>query len=216
MNGDEAHGLWRIHAAQPLDNARAQGAGGTAGQRFAQHKLVRLGAAAVARVHDVFVLGLAVDGHNAATALTFAIDAQHLVHAGAQPLDDGGLKATARFGEPREDAFAGAEHAAAIVFLAGDDDDLRRLFIALPALRAGEQLAVGILSGDFEDGDVRQRAGFFKGTVRAARQRALGFEFFQDSLQCNAVVALHAERAGNVAFGGLWIFGKRFENARLG
>ena len=82
---------------QDFDHARAQSAGGAARQRFAQHKLVRLRAAAVARIDDVFVLGLAIDGYDAAAALTFAIDAQHLMDAGAEPLDDGGLKAAPRF-----------------------------------------------------------------------------------------------------------------------
>ena len=160
VDRDQADRFRRVHAAEPLDHARAREARGAAGQRFGQHKFVvlprRRGRVPRRRIRCGSCGRWA---RCAPPAAAVATDAQHLVRAGAEPLDDArfvavfGLRAAARARARRVRAPARfASRPGSTKICGGSSFDV-------PALRAREQFAVGILAGDFQHGDFGQGAG---------------------------------------------------------
>ncbi len=123
-------------------------------ERFGHDQFVGFRAAIVARIDDEFIFALAVDGGDAAAAARAGvIDAQHAMHAGAQPLDDARFVAVFGFGQARQNAFARARARGRLSSRPGTTMIFGGGSFALPALRARQQLAVIVLAGDFQNGD---------------------------------------------------------------
>src|ERR1700761_6937635 len=92
------------------------------------------------------------------------------------------------------------------------DEDLRRLFVGLPALRPREQFAVGVLAGDLQHRDLGQRAGLGV-ALAVSGDDAFLVKFLEDALQGDAVGAFDAELAREIALG--VARGEGLEDARL-
>src|ERR1700753_815567 len=133
-----------------------------------------------------FAPALAIDGCDARAI--HRDDAEHLVRAGAQTLDNARFIAVIGFLQTREHALAAAERRTGVV-AARHNDDLRRLFVGFPTLWLREQFAVHVLAGNFENGDFGNCAGLFIAALARACDRAFFGEFAQDALQCDAVGA---------------------------
>ena len=210
VNGNQADRLGRIHAAQPLHNAGARGTIGAAGQRFGQHQFVRFGAVLVARIDHEFQPAFAIDRRDQAFAFAVMKHAQNLVRGCAQPLDDAGFITVSGFTDAGEDAVAVARR---IALAPRQHDNLRRFFIALPPLRAGQKLAIVIAATDFQHQHLGQGTRLGEAAFAAAGDGAFGFQLFQNALQRDAVIADNAQRACQIALGGVRIAGKRIEHA---
>ncbi len=213
MDGNEADRFGRIHAAETFDDARARQSRGAPRQRFGQDEFVVLGATGLAAIDHELYARLAIDGCDATFASAHAIDAQHAVCARAQPLDDARFIAVFGFRQPRKDAFAAARQAGCIRLASGDHVDRGWFVVAFPTVGPREYLSVGVLSRDFENCDFRKLSGPGIGALARARDRAVLFQFFQDALQRDAVIAFDTERARNVALRSVRFFRQRFENA---
>src|SRR5207302_10858530 len=115
----------------------------------------------------------------------------------------------------REHAFANAERGAGIAVATRNDDNPWRRFVPLPALRPCEQIAVGILSCNFEYRDFGKSARRRIAAPRVARDCALAFQIFENAFEGDAIGTFYAERAGEITLGALRFLCQRFENARL-
>ncbi len=213
VNGDQADRLGRIQIAQPLDNARARQSGGAPRKRFGQHQLVRARATAIVWRDHEFELRLAVDGNDAPFFRAVAINAQHLVHARTQPLDDARFVTILHLGKAREHALALAR---CIAFAARHHDDVRWRAFVFPFLRAGEKFAVIVLSGDFQHQHIGHRTGLGEGAFAAAFDFAVLFQFPQDAFQGDAIAAMYAQNAREIALGCLGFTRQRREHTFLG
>src|SRR5438132_9473862 len=145
-----------------------------------------------------FVPRLAIDGHNAAVARVLAIDAEYAMHRRADALDDAGFVAIVGARQPCEHAFANAERGSGIAVATRNDDNPWRRFVPLPALRPCEQIAVGILSCNFESRDFGKSARRRIAAPRVARDCALAFQFFENAFEGDAIGTFYAERAGEI------------------
>ena len=117
--------------------------------------------------------------------------------------------------KPREHAFAAAESRPGVRIATGKDEDPRRLFAGLPALRPREKLAVHVLAGDFECGDFGQHVGPFVAALAAAGDDAFAIQVLEDCLKGDAIRAFGAQHARQIALRGAGLRGKRVEHARL-
>ena len=136
MNGDQADGAGRIHAADAFHHPHAGKAGDRGPMGSHSTSSLFLAPRSVALIQRIFAARLAVDRHDAKPWPGFAQHAQKRsgpASFSSRRMMRGFVTFAALF-QPRQQALAGAERAA---FLGRHDIDRGRLVIAIPSSAAG-------------------------------------------------------------------------------
>src|SRR4051812_24364841 len=136
-----------------------------------QHQLAVLGTCELLLVDHKGVAGLAVYRLDAREVSALAPQhAEHPMHARAEAFDDPRLvQDGAFFGarDPRQHALAAAKRRSRFVAARYDENRWRGL-VPLPFDRTAEEIAIGILSVNFQDGHFRKIAGRYEAALLAA------------------------------------------------
>ncbi|TPW01403.1 MAG: hypothetical protein FD125_2602 [bacterium] len=144
------------------------------------------------------VLGLAVDGLDPDLLIGLADDAQHLVGAGVQLLDQPGFPAVLAAGEFDEDAVAHAGGGSGLAAIVGNQQGAGGVGRGLD--QTDIQLAVKVALDHIGHADGGQGTDFGEALAAALAQLAGLFEGADHFAQGAALAALEAEMAGDIGF----------------
>ena len=205
-DGDQAHGARVAHRPDALEYLRP--ARQRAARRLDPDDVARLGSVLVGRPNLEALPQLAVGrGHqaHAVTARGFFVEAEDLLRAAAQPADDARFVVAAAALEIGQHAIAdGGGGAAAPGTMRGglrrDLDARRRAVLLLVVLaRHGDQVAVAVDPHDLQHGHIGECRGIAEGLGAVGRDLARIAQVAQQLLQFDALVALEAPGAGDLA-----------------
>ena len=195
MNRDQADRAGIIQASDPFDHLRLAEPQGPPGKALRAHQLSGSGPRRICRINDELGFGAPVGGDHPAAAGDERVDPEDLARHGSEPADGVGLVGALSGGlEPRQHPLPFAQSRKAVPV--GGEIDLRELDVLGPLDGPAQHLAVGVGSGDLDDGDPGQGAGFHR--AGSAADMPLALERTQDAAERGAGGAGDAEGAGDV------------------
>ena len=200
VNGDQRHGLGGGRVAQPGDDARLRQAQALWTCLFCFHQLAVAGALGEFAGDAPFLVRALVNGHDAPAFGILAENAQQLQRVRSDLADQPRLilmRLPLYFGQARQNPVALCHRG---VGPAGQEQDTRFIFRALPFGRPRELVALPVGRQDRQDADRGQLIGIAVGAA-ALFQRAVLLQLFQQPLQLNPSGILDAEGLRDIALG---------------
>jgi hypothetical protein len=200
-DGDQAHGARVAHRSDALEHlgpARQRAACRLDPDDVARHRAVFVGRPDLEALPELAV-GRTHQAH-AVAAVGLLVEAEDLLGAAAQPPDDARFVGVAAAFEIGQHAVADGGGGAAARRLRSDLDAGRQavLLLVVPA-RHGDQVAVAIDPYDLQHGHVGERGGIAEGLGAIGGDLARVAQVAQQLLEFDALVALEAPGAGDLA-----------------
>src|SRR5438552_5097788 len=211
LDGDERDVALAGDVAEPLLDARRGKAMPSPAHDFDGDEFTRLGAILMTGLHLQFTARLLVDGNDARPLpLGMAEYAEDAGISSGKLADDAGvirkLRILAGFELGQHTVADGGRLGFIACSSSGlrHDEDLGRSIgcVFIPLGRRGDQFAISVAAGDFEDGDRRQFARLCHDASRALELAVL-LQRLEQTLECYPVIARDIEGPGDFALADL-------------